>query len=151
MQESVHLSRLDTLTHLLNEVATGTWRATQAMGAALGQAADFVLNAQSPDGGQGWIGKATPGSGNAYSLCAIGHACLDARFEDLILTRKGPVYHSGESLKAPAYGWSAVEAYFGMDQATAKRLFHPASYEEPSLHAVMLRLNFHLYEARSQV
>lgn len=148
MQDSNYLQRLETLTQVLNEVSVGTWRATQAMGSALGHAAAFVLNEQALDSGQGWIGKAPAGSGCSFALCAIGHACLDDRFEDLILTRKGPVYHPRSSTLEPAYGWKAVQACFDLDEATARRLFHPESYEEPSLHAVILRLTFHVYEIR---
>lgn len=111
--------RLRQLLEMLDELAAGRWQVTRKGYAGSGHRRPSFL----PDV---WVTAMDDPLGHA--ACAIGYACLDARFEGLYLdglepcTRLAPTARSHARL---ARGWEAVCVYFGLDEPTARRLFGP--------------------------
>lgn len=126
----MHRDRLQLMCTLLAEVEAGTWEPTGTR----------------PDGGplphrwrpehlfdlNEWIVLVRPDCG--FSACAIGHACLDARFNaEGLFMRFGysalhgmaPAYqHDGEQLRS----WDVVVAFFDLTQWQAYHLFDYDKY-----------------------
>lgn len=111
--------RLRRLLEMLDELAAGRWQVTRIGYAGSGYRRPSFL----PDV---WVTAMDDPLGHA--ACAIGYACLDARFEGLYLdglqpcTRLAPTPRSHARL---AKGWEAVALYFSLEEATARALFGP--------------------------
>lgn len=65
-----------------------------------------------------------------FSACAVGHAMIDPRFNELGLglLRNEPFYRDGTGVGHGHTGWEAVQAFFGVDEETASNLFSNHNY-----------------------
>ncbi|WP_040262721.1 hypothetical protein [Pseudomonas massiliensis] len=109
--------RLALLLDMLDELAAGRWQVSRKGYTGFGYRRPSFL----PDV---WVTAMDDPLGHA--ACAIGYACLDARFEGLYLNGLEPCTRAAPSARAHARlatGWDAVCSYFGLDEATARRLF----------------------------
>ena len=114
----VKANRLNLMIDMLNEVAVDMWRPTseeqRPAGLKEGEVPAFDLTDwQSP-------------SDCGFSACAIGHACLDKRFNDLGL--KSPI-----GLMTPMYqgvqSWDALQEFFGIAPDDLYFLFDIDEYQ----------------------
>jgi hypothetical protein len=104
---------------MLDELAAGRWQVTRLGYAGSGYRRPSFL----PDV---WVTAMDDPLGHA--ACAIGYACLDARFEGLYLDGLEPCTRLAPTARAHARlvkGWEAVALYFGLEEATARALFGP--------------------------
>jgi hypothetical protein len=112
--------RLALMAEMLEEICRGSWRVSRAGFARQ----DARIPSFLPDV---WITGLNEPLGSA--ACAIGFACLDARFEGLRLDNMEPctlsIQHSGRFTRRYIRGWNAVCAYFDIDLETAQSLFGP--------------------------
>lgn len=131
--------RLRELLAMLEELASCRWQVTRR--GYVGQRRPSFL----PDV---WVTATDDPLGHA--ACAIGYACLDARFEGLYLDGLEPCTRLPATPKAHARlvrGWGAVCAYFGLEEATARRLFG-ADHSPASIATVRDELRAWLHEAQ---
>ena len=116
--------RLELMVTLLKEVEAGTWEPTGTtlghlpLARLLPHGADFDLNV--------WITEIDSDCG--FIACAIGHACMDARFNE-----QGLCLFWREGVKTPIYNaeheeWYAVHEFFDLNPETAWPLFDPNRY-----------------------
>lgn len=111
--------RLKCLLEMLDELAAGRWQVTRRGYAGLGYRRPSFL----PDV---WVTAMDDPLGHA--ACAIGYACLDARFEGLYLDNLQPCARLAPTSRSHARlakGWEAVALYFGLEEAIARQLFGP--------------------------
>jgi len=126
----MHRERLQLMCTLLAEVEAGTWEptGTKMDGSPLPHRwrPDHLFDLNE------WIVLVRPDCG--FSACAIGHACLDARFnaEGLFaqfgfseLHSMPPAYQDGDELRLV---WGAVMAFFGLSGTQAYHLFDFEKY-----------------------
>jgi len=115
----VHIERLALMLEMLEELASGRWQVSRKGYAGSGHRRPSFL----PDV---WV---TPmGDPLGHAACAIGFACLDARFEGLYLDGLEPCTRLPGNARAHARlarGWEAVCAYFGLSEGVARELFGP--------------------------
>lgn len=115
----MHTERLGLMLEMLEELAMGRWQVSRKGYAGSGHRRPSFL----PDV---WVTPMDDPLGHA--ACAIGFACLDARFEGLYLDGLEPCVRLPGTARAHARlvkGWEAVCAYFGLAEATARELFGP--------------------------
>lgn len=71
-------------------------------------------------------------SGCGYSACAVGHACLDPRFNEqglvMDLNYASPLYIDKSGYKRTS--WMAVETFFGIGEKAAEYLFQKSKYKD---------------------
>lgn len=121
----MNIERLQLMSQMLGEVIAGTWEPTAKV--------KPLLRAIPIKGNLGfemrsWFGLTPDYCG--YSACAVGHACLDDRFNKLGLWfDEGPVY-SGPDGYEYAPDWEGVSAFFELDIQTTEHLFSDSSYWE---------------------
>ena len=125
----MNIERLRLMSQMLGEVVAGTWKPTSKV--------QPVLRSMPVEGNVGfemrsWFGLTPDYCG--YSACAVGHACLDERFNQLgLVFDDGPTY-VGPNGEEYAPDWEGVCEFFGIDLPTAERLFSDWSYFEVGTH-----------------
>lgn len=125
----MNIERLRLMSQMLGEVVAGTWKPTSKV--------QPVLRSMPVEGNVGfemrsWFGLTPDYCG--YSACAVGHACLDERFNQLgLVFDDGPTY-VGPNGEEYAPDWEGVCEFFGIDLPTAERLFSDWSYFEVGAH-----------------
>lgn len=119
----MNIERLRLMSQMLGEVVAGTWKPTAKV--------KPMLRAIPIEGNLGfemrsWFGLTPDYCG--YSACAVGHACLDDRFNKLgLVFDDGPAY-VGVNGEEYAPDWEGVSAFFEIDLQTAEHLFSNCSY-----------------------
>jgi hypothetical protein len=131
--KTMHRERLELMCTLLTEVEAGTWEPTGSR--ANGRPLPHRWRPEHLFDLTDWIYLVRPDCG--FSACAIGHACLDSRFnaEGLFmhfgsseLYGMAPTYtHDGQ----PLLTWPAVGAFFDLTPGQVDRLFDPQEYSVP--------------------
>lgn len=119
--------RLELMVTMLKELEAGTWKPT---GTTLGH---LPLARLVPEGGvefnlNVWADTTDPDHACGFAACAIGHACMDARFNEL-----GLCLFWREGTKTPIYladqeEWKAVHEFFDLGPELAWPLFDPNRY-----------------------
>lgn len=120
----MNIERLRLMSQMLGEVVAGTWKPTSKQLP--------TLRSMPVEGNLGfelrsWFGLTPDYCG--YSACAVGHACLDERFnqQGLVFGFAGPEY-VGPDGEEYAPDWEGVSEFFGIDQAMSEHLFSDSSY-----------------------
>lgn len=136
--------RLNLMIDMLNEVAEGRWRKGAANTPEALQAdvptcqITFDLSEWQHDDAE-----------CGFTACAIGHACMDKRFNDLGLTNQGgggktcSVVQGGPPYYGGFYAWAALEEFFGISDRDLWFLFADDEYPPkatPSLVAQRIEL-----------
>lgn len=126
----MNIERLRLMSQMLGEVEAGTWKPTTTKLPS--------LRSMPIDGNLGfelrsWFGLTPDYCG--YSACAVGHACLDDRFNQLglVFGDSGPEY-VGPDGEEFAPDWEGVTEFFGIDIQTAEYVFSDSSYFEFGVH-----------------
>jgi hypothetical protein len=123
--------RLELLSTMLGEVIAGQWRITRISGdlAYWGQDLKIERNGTLDFKMRTWLGYRDCG----FSACAIGHACLDERFNQLgfMFCGDNPLFSVSERVEH--FGWTAVTKFFEIDQQIADWLFSMYAYFEPGV------------------
>lgn len=117
--------RLELMVTLLKEVEAGTWEPSTGLGLDALPCSTHLFDMVD------WYDPVRPDCG--FAACAVGHACLDARFNQLglFLQWDGP----GQS-HAPAYidkgrqhrSWAAVGRFFDLTPTQEDYLFDGDKY-----------------------
>jgi hypothetical protein len=122
----MNIERLRLMSQMLGEVVGGTWKPTAKV--------KPMLRAMPIEGNlsfelRSWFGLTPDYCG--YSACAVGHACLDERFNQLglVFGDFGPAY-VGPNGEEYAPDWEGVCEFFGLDTQTAEHVFSDSSYWE---------------------
>lgn len=136
----MNIDRLLLAEKMLREVHTKTWKVTsKAMLQAkdsdkdFGKKGVFCLDT--------WVNEPTlvPGAGKdcGFSACAVGHMCLDSRFNeqglvmDLNWGREGgPEYVLEDGGSYNPHSWDAVQMFFDISHEQAIYLFHRDQYRD---------------------
>lgn len=111
--------RLELMVTMLEEVEAGTWEPNDDanLPEMLRPTESVSFDLKHWGGPKGMCG---------YAACAIGHACMDARFTHLT--------NNTELSIAPRcggeVGWAAVYRYFDIPQKVAKNLFSDGRYPD---------------------
>lgn len=119
---------------MLREVQAGTWKVTSPA----------MLKAKDPDKNfnlkgrfnlDSWVDEASKDCG--FSACAVGHMCLDKRFNDqgLIMDldwgmEGGPEYVLENGCDDNPHSWDAVQMFFDISHEQAIYLFHRDQYRD---------------------
>jgi hypothetical protein len=123
----MNIERLRLMSEMLGEVIAGTWKPTSKV--------QPILRSMPIEGNVGfemrsWFGLTPDYCG--YSACAVGHACLDERFNRLgLVFDDGPTY-VGPDGEEYAPSWEGVCEFFGIGQSMAEMLFSDSSYLDMS-------------------
>lgn len=115
----MHIERLALMLEMLEELASGRWQVSRKGYAGSSHRRPSFL----PDV---WVTPMDDPLGHA--ACAIGFACLDARFEGIYLDGLEPCTRIPATARTHARlakGWEAVCAYFGVSEPMARDLFGP--------------------------
>lgn len=130
----MNIERLKLASAMLREVADKTWKVTtdrdnpHSDDVDLKGVAQFDLSH--------WIDESAGGH-CGFSACAVGHMCLDKRFNDLDLvmdfdwgTEGSPALLLDEVEEGDCpHGWNAVMNFFGISSETAHELFNNGDYK----------------------
>lgn len=118
----MNIERLQLMSDMLSEVIAGTWQPTSDN---LPKLRDHIPVRNIAFELRSWFGVTPDYCG--YSACAIGHACMDDRFnhQGLVFGLIGPEYITDEGYKT---SWQSVEAFFDISNDMARGLFNSSSY-----------------------
>lgn len=114
----MNIERLTLLKTMLTEVREGTWRPTRFTGYKISLMPDTPINFDMTV----WAGPNPHSCG--FAACALGHACLDPRFnaQGLALEHFGaPIFNGAPNI-------NAATNFFEIDYPTARYLFIPDTY-----------------------
>lgn len=135
------VNHLNLMIEMLNEVADGRWR-KGAANTPVELQVDIPTCQITFDLGE-WQHDDECG----FTACAIGHACLDKRFNDLGLVNQGGVPHYGG-----AYSWGALEEFFGIPEVDLWFLFAEDEYPPGATpHLVAQRIELYLRRLKAAV
>lgn len=114
--------RMQLMHDMLREVEAGTWRPAPPEGTNVAATVPrFNLSI--------WSGVLPGNCG--FSACAVGHACLDPRFNAQGLALSGREHWlSGVPVFKGSQSWWAVEDFFDIQPTLAHELFDPLFYDD---------------------
>lgn len=114
----MNIERLALMVQMLAEVVKGEWVASGSAVCKITQRKDPIRKFDLST----WVSRVSCG----FSACAVGHACLDSRFNKLGLSynfeRAVPKYNNNTN-------WKAVEKFFDIKEETAELLFMIRRYQ----------------------
>lgn len=119
--------RLALMGQMLVEVISGKWKGGPQV-AEWNKEHSFKPNKQVLFDIGDWVSSNSFGPANACgtTACAVGHACLDQRFNEMGLHieigEAKPIFKNKEN-------WDAVEKFFGIENETAEMLFMDYHYD----------------------
>lgn len=128
----MHRERLQLMVTLLKEVEAGTW---EPSGTSLAIARENEVPLAERPGHRfdmiDWLDNVRPDCG--FAACAVGHACLDARFNALGLymlwNGPGQSHHPFYVVKGHTHvSWAAVGRFFDLTPTEEDRLFDGDKY-----------------------
>lgn len=122
----MNIERLQLMSQMLGEVIAGTWKPTSNN---LPELRPMPIEGNLSFELRSWFGLTPDQCG--YSACAVGHACMDDRFnkEGLVFGFDGPAFVGPDGSRyAPS--WEGVCAFFEIDNELAEELFDNGSYFE---------------------
>ena len=130
----MNIDRLKLASALLREVAAKTWKVTTERDNP--DSDDVDLKGVAQFNLSHWLDESS-GPHCGFSACAVGHMCLDKRFNDLGLVMDfdwgaegSPALLVGEvPIENCDHGWGAVTNFFEIGSETARELFNDDYYE----------------------
>ena len=129
----MNIERLQLAVTMLREVEAGAWKVTNK--SAL-KKEDDVLNFSHKGefSLSHWLDEPAQFRHCGFSACAVGHMCLDGRFNKLGLVMDWDWGTEGAPMVKRKIGyephsWDAVQDFFDIGKEEAHRLFSPEAYE----------------------
>lgn len=115
----MNVERLELMATMLREVQAGTWTSDDTSGQYPGPRGAFNIGT--------WVKRTDDNNQCGFAACAVGHACLDARFN-----AQGLKLSSHRHAKFPEFNgfgdWHAVNRFFGLNDQESEHLFGGWSY-----------------------
>lgn len=141
----MNVERLLLAEKLLREVHLGTWKVTSKSALEANEPfKDFT--GKSWFRLESWVDEATNDCG--FSACAVGHMCLDQRFNDQGLVMdldwglEGAPEYVLRGCDENPHSWDAVQMFFDISEDQAKHLFNRHCYvNAPSAKRVADRIH----------
>lgn len=125
----MNIARLKLMVKMLSEVEAGTWKAPSLSKVILIDH-ELVNYQQSKFNLSTWASKA-PKIECGFTACAVGHACLDSRFNKLGLSfnnnYSAPLFDDGAEYES---SWDAVNKFFEITNNTSTILFVETQYSD---------------------
>ena len=142
----MNIERMKLLSTMLGEVVAGTWKPTTPVDLSSEDGDENPVEVAFDIGT--WLRKDGMSVGCGFSACAIGHACLDDRFNEMGFMFKGTLpYYVREGGHGWQWDsdWAAVSEFFDLSEDLANHIFFEDNYpSRPDAQMVKDRVDRHI-------